>query len=137
MVKNKRLNLNKMVLEKYLNNKYEFSPYIHEIGVMLPATQALILCNLINKLPGFNFDAKIKKHYGFDYHFSYNQNSIFENELGLAKQTFRDNLEKLSKYVTYDGDRSGYNKNGYNTTYFKLNLGYFLFVPFAELLLYC
>jgi hypothetical protein len=109
-------------LELYLKKDYEFTPYIHEISVMLPPLQTLILCNLINKLPGFNKQAKAKTHEGKDYHFKRNQNSIYEDELHIPKQTYTDNLKLLSKYVTYFGDRKERYKRGYNTTYFLLNL---------------
>lgn len=111
----------KLRLEEYLKSKYTYTPYIAEIAVMLPPTQTLILCNLINKLDGYNKKVEVKKHEGKDFHFSYTQETIFEKELGLAKQTFRDNLEKLSEYVTFFKGMPG-NKSGYTTTFFYLKL---------------
>lgn len=111
----------KQRFEDYLNSKYNYTPYINEIGVMLPSTQTLILSNLINKLVDFNEEITLKKHYGRDYHFSFAQEKIFAKELGLAKQTFRDNLERLSEYVTFFCDRPKKN-SGYKTTFFYLKL---------------
>ena len=111
-----------MKLKDYLDSDYIFTPYIAEIAVMLNnPLQTLILCNLLNKLPAYNAEAKTKQIYGKDYHFSYNQKRIFDKELGVPKQTFTDNLDKLSDYVSYDGGRVN-NGTGYNTTYYHLNM---------------
>jgi len=118
-----------MVLLKYLINekdkstidKYEFTSYIHEIAVMLPPTQTLILCNLLYKLYKFNEEKKIKKYDGKDYHFSYTQRKIFEDELGLKKTAFENNLDLLSEYVTFFPGRVN-DKLGYKTTFFYLKL---------------
>jgi len=111
-----------MKLKKYLNSDYMFTPYIAEIAVVLKnPLRTLILCNLLNKLPAFNAEVKTNKIYGKAYHFKYNQNSIFEKELGVAKTTFKDNIKLLSDYVSYFGDKNN-NDSGYNTTYYYLKM---------------
>ena len=111
-----------MKLDKYLNSNYTFTPYIAEIAVVLKnPLQTLILCNLLNKLPAFNAEANTKQIYGQAYHFKYNQNSTFEKELGVPKQTFIDNIKLLSDFVSYFGGKDN-NDSGYNTTFYHLNL---------------
>ena len=66
------------ILEKYLGSGYTFIPYIPELAVTLRnPLQTLILCDLLNKLSAYNAEAKTKKMYGKEYHFTYNQNFIF------------------------------------------------------------
>jgi len=113
-----------MSLNEYLNGNYTFTPFITEIAVILQnPTQTLILSNLINKLPAYNKNADTKMIYGKEYHFSYDQNYICENEIGLPYITFYRNLKELNKkgYVTSFKGRTK-NKLGYNTTYFLLDL---------------
>ena len=111
-----------MKLKDYLNSDYMFTPYIAEIAVVLKnPLQTLILCNLLNKLPTYNAEAKTKQIYGKSYHFKYNQNSIFEKELGVAKSTFTDNINLLSDYVSYFGGKDD-NGSNYNTTFYHLNM---------------
>ena len=111
-----------MVLEKYFGSSYEYSPGIHEIGVVLQnPTQTLILCNLINKLSGFNEDAEVRKIYGEEYHFYFDQKNIYEREVVMPQKTFSRNLKELSGkgLITYF---TGRNNLGYNTTYYYLHL---------------
>ena len=112
----------KQPFEIYFDNTYNYTPYVYEIAVILQEPiQTLILCNLLNKLYSFNKERKIYKKYGKEYHFTYEQKAIYENELGIKKTRFVDNLKLLSKYVWFDGNVKN-NREGYNTTYFKLNL---------------
>ena len=111
-----------MKLKEILGSDYIFTPYISEIAVMLKCPlRTLILCNLLNKLPAYNAKVITKKIYGQDYHFKYNQSTIYEKELGVPKQTFTDNIDKLSDYISCFGGREN-NGSGFNTTYYHLNL---------------
>jgi len=111
-----------MKLKEYLGSEYTFTPYIPEIAVMLKdPLQTLILCNLLNKLPDFNKEAKTMQVYGKSYNLKRNQSSIFGKELGVPKTTFEDNLKLLSDYVSYFGGTDN-NGSGYPTTFYLLNV---------------
>jgi hypothetical protein len=111
-----------MKLKDSLNSDYIFTPYIAEIAVVLKnPLQTLILCNLLNKLPTYNAEATTKQIYGQSYHVKRNQSLIFEKELGVPKQTFTDNINLLSDYVSYFGGKDD-NGSGYNTTFYHLNM---------------
>ena len=111
-----------MKLKDLFNSEYTFTPYISEIAVGLNnPLQTLILCDLLNKLPVYNAEVETKKIYGKDYHYKYNQKSIFEKELGVPRQTFTDNIKLLSDYVSYFEGKDD-NGSGYNTTFYYLNM---------------
>ena len=111
------------LLSEYLNSNYIYTPYIHEIGVVLKdVKKTLILSYLINLLRGYNDTIEVNTKYGKEYHFYRNQTTIAK-QLGFDIKTFQQHIKKLMAdgYITCFGGRAN-NGKGYNTTYFLLNM---------------